>query len=159
SALVALVLGPLIFLKVKGRRFHRIAGYVYVLAMLTVNITALTSYQMSGRPNLFHFFAVVSLTALLPGYFAVRAAVRHRDNKAMSGHAEAMIWSYFGLFMAGLSQVGTRLALPLFTAPWQLFVSVGVAACIGAFATSLMVKRLLPGLMARYSYRGAPSAS
>ena len=109
SALIALVLGPIVLFRAKGSAFHRSAGYVFVLAMLTVNITALTLYELSGRPNLFHFFAILSLTSLLPGFWALQRAVRLKSDKLLALHAKLMMWSYFGLAAAGVAQIGMRI--------------------------------------------------
>ncbi|MEO0974861.1 MAG: DUF2306 domain-containing protein, partial [Pseudomonadota bacterium] len=62
-AIVALIAGPAIFLARKGTRTHRSLGIVYLVAMLVVNVSALTTYEMSGKPNLFHGFAVMSLSS------------------------------------------------------------------------------------------------
>ncbi|MFS2317435.1 DUF2306 domain-containing protein [Maricaulis sp. D1M11] len=150
-ALLALLLGPLLFLIRKGNRFHRIGGYLYVLAMLTVNITALTSYDLSGRPNIFHFFALMSLAGVIPGYFAIRAAMRRPNRNAVLGHAKAMSYSYMGLFAAGLSQIGTRLAPSLFLSPIWLYVFLGSVVFIGFLITAWMVKATEEGLGRRYS--------
>jgi uncharacterized membrane protein len=55
--LAALVLGPWILFARKGDRRHRLNGYTYVAIMAAVNVTALAMYDITGRPNRFHFFA------------------------------------------------------------------------------------------------------
>ena len=96
SAIVALILGPLMFLNVKGAGFHRIAGYVFVLAMLTVNITALTLYDLNGRPNIFHALAILSLFSVISGFYLLQRAVRLKSERLLAAHARAMMWAYFG---------------------------------------------------------------
>ncbi|MEL7488277.1 MAG: DUF2306 domain-containing protein [Pseudomonadota bacterium] len=134
-ALAALALGPVLFFRGKGSRFHRLAGYAFVLSMLTVNITALTQYDFSGGPNIFHFFALMSLSALLPGFYVLQRAVRLKSEALLATHARLMMWAYFGLAAAGLSQIGTRV-LPQITGDFGTTLSIiggsiGVASLLG----------------------------
>ncbi|MEO0823808.1 MAG: DUF2306 domain-containing protein, partial [Pseudomonadota bacterium] len=140
SALVALVLGPVIFLKRKATRFHRVAGYVFVLAMLTVNITALTLYELSGWPNLFHVFAVWSLTALIPAFWALQQGVRRKDDRLLELHARLMMWAYFGLAAAGLAQVGTRILPAMLGSFTQTFVVIGVGLGTAGLLCTLLFR-------------------
>ncbi|MEO0578019.1 MAG: DUF2306 domain-containing protein, partial [Pseudomonadota bacterium] len=89
-AAIALILGPLIFTQRKGTAMHRGFGYAYLTAMLVVNVTALTMYDMTRGPNLFHFFAVVSLGTITPGLIAILRG-------SLTSHYFFMSWSYFGL--------------------------------------------------------------
>lgn len=66
-----LVLGAYIIFNVKGTRLHRIAGTAYVLAMIALNLTALCIYRLTGRFNLFHVFAILSLAMVLIGWAQV----------------------------------------------------------------------------------------
>ena len=132
-ALLALVLGPVIFLNTKGGQLHRLAGYAYVLSMLTVNITALTNYDFTGYPNLFHFFALLSLSSLIPAFYTLQRAVRLRDNERLATHANLMMWSYYGLAAAGVAQVATRVLPPLIGDFGRAFTYFGVALGIAGF--------------------------
>ena len=76
SALFALLAGPALFLLRKGTQIHRLIGYGYALALLTLNLTALLIYDLTGGPNLFHGAAVASLATLIPAYLFVLSARR-----------------------------------------------------------------------------------
>lgn len=152
-ALVALVLGPIIFLRRKGGAFHRAAGYAFVLSMLVVNVTALTNYGLSGRPNLFHFFAVLSLTALLPGFYYLQRAVRTGDQKLLELHARLMMWAYFGLFAAGVAQILTRVLPPIVSDIGRAFAYMGAGFFVAGFVATIWFRVAARRLAARYPLR------
>ncbi|MGF1454968.1 MAG: DUF2306 domain-containing protein [Alphaproteobacteria bacterium] len=151
AAIIALVLGPLIFLNRKGTGAHRLAGYGFVLAMLTVNITALTLYDFTGGPNLFHAFAVLSLTAILPGFYAIRMAALTGEARHLQLHIRLMIWAYFGLLAAGLSQVGTRITFEDPSDKGILFGAIGGITAVSGVVLALSMRRLVPWLANRYT--------
>ena len=152
SALAALLLGPVLFFRRKGTMFHRLAGYGYVLSMLTVNITALTMYDFTGRPNLFHVFAVMSLASLLPAMWALQRGVRLKSDRLLEVHARLMMWSYFGLAAAGLAQVATRLLPPLLGSFGQAALAIGVALFAASAVCWVIFKLAAPRLAKRYSF-------
>jgi len=77
--------------------------------MLVLNITALMTYDLNGRPNLFHFFALVNLAALIPAFVFIRRYTKSRNPKHLALHQELMAWAYFGLAAAGFWQMITTL--------------------------------------------------
>lgn len=109
AALICLALGPYIFSRRKGDKIHRISGRVWALLMFALNITALSSYDISGRPTLFHFFALLSLATLTPGVIMIWVYKRSRKRTHLIVHQMCMIWAYFGLAAAGVWQIGLRL--------------------------------------------------
>lgn len=117
GALIALVAGPAVLLAPKGGTFHRLVGATYVLVMLALNITALTIYGM-GRFNLFHVFALISLATLIPAMVAISQAVRTGSLGWYSAHAHFMVWSYYGLVMAGAAQLFYR-TIPRLTGTFE----------------------------------------
>ncbi len=151
AAIIALVLGPLIFLNRKGSGLHRLSGYGFVLAMLTVNITALTLYDFTGGPNLFHAFAVLSLTALLPGFYAIRMAARTGEERHLQLHIRLMIWAYFGLLGAGIAQVGTRFTFENPADKGILFAVIGGVTAACAILLAISLRWLVPWLARRYA--------
>ncbi|MHA6289191.1 DUF2306 domain-containing protein [Maricaulis sp. CAU 1757] len=150
-ALLALATGPAVFLLRKGTTLHRSLGYVYLLSMLVVNITALTQYDINGGFTLFHGFAILSLAGLLAGFWAIRSYVHGRRPAALVGHAKGMAWSYFGLFAAGTSQTLPRIFPGLASSPEAFYIFLAVSLIAGGALTSWMLKRALPGFMARYA--------
>ena len=67
-AIICLLLGPVIFIRRKGDKTHKMLGRIWAMMMLVLNITALMTYELHGRPNLFHAFAVLNLVALIPAF-------------------------------------------------------------------------------------------
>jgi len=108
-AVICLVLGPVIFLRRKGDKRHKFLGRIWAAMMLVLNITALMTYDLSGRPNLFHFFALLNLTALIPAFVYIRKYAKSRDPNHLRNHQEFMAWAYFGLTAAGFWQMITTL--------------------------------------------------
>ena len=147
AAIIGLVLGPFIFTRIKGDRVHRISGYVFVLAMLTANITALTLYDLNGGPNLFHALALLSLFSVGSGFYLLQRAVRQKSNKLLEDHARAMMWAYFGLFAAGYAQILSRILPPMLDDFGRAFmiigVSIGVAGVLCSFLFRMASKRLV----------------
>lgn len=127
-AVVALLVGPMIFLRTKGDRLHRIAGCIFIAAMVLLNLTALTVYDMTGGPNQFHLFALISLTTV--GFGVAR--IRRRD---ILGHQAYMCWAYAGLIMA----LANRLS-PLF--PLPIWVGTGLSILVVSILTHFIVRRL-----------------
>src|ERR1051326_4159570 len=68
---LCLIFGGVIFLSPKATRRHRTLGIAYVIAMLVLNLTALCIYHLTGRFNLFHLFAILSLAMVLIGWSQV----------------------------------------------------------------------------------------
>ncbi|HEV2292419.1 MAG TPA: hypothetical protein VGR35_01105 [Tepidisphaeraceae bacterium] len=59
--------GLLVLLRAKGTRSHRVIGYLYVAAMLALNVTAFLIYRLYGRFGPFHVAALVSLAMVIAG--------------------------------------------------------------------------------------------
>lgn len=144
-AVICLLLGPVIFLRRKGDKAHKMLGRIWASMMLVLNITALMTYELHGRPNLFHFFAVVSLAALIPGFVYVKKYQKSREPKHLRQHQELMIWAYFGLAAAGVWQGVTTLLrfdmLPLH--PKYFMPIMGVLTGLAAWILSKYLKRRL----------------
>lgn len=123
-ALIALVLGPAIVLRPrKGDRPHRLAGYAFCTAMVLLNLSALTIYDLTGGPNLFHLLALVSLATLGSGF----ACARRGD---ALGHLNYMGWAYAGMIMALANRLTPLLPLPYWAGSLLL---IGVVATITHF--------------------------
>lgn len=143
-ALLALILGPAIFLGRKGSVPHHILGYAFVATMLTVNLSALMLYGLTGGPNFFHFAAIMSLATLLPAiYFAWRARLK-RSRGAFVTHGILMCWAYFGLVMAFVAEAVTR-QFPFLLhgdGAWvRFFIFLGVLMAVAGWWTNRMVQR------------------
>jgi len=121
---VALAAGAVIFFRPKTGPIHRRLGYLSAASMLTVNLTALLIYRLTGRFNFLHGFALISLTGVILG---LRHAVTRRPRETwLLSHYYWMSWSYAGLLAALVAESGTRVVLPFLR-------SQGVAVSMGLF--------------------------
>ena len=149
AALIALVIGPVSFLRRKGDRLHRLLGYTYVSVMAVVNVSALTMYELTGGPNLFHFFAALSLATIVPGVWCVLRARRTGRRELLISHYYFMSWSYFGLLAAFVSQVATQVrVMPGGIPP---FVAVGGLTALLAIGATVLINRNAKPYILRFS--------
>jgi uncharacterized membrane protein len=157
TAIVSIITGAYVLLATrKGTRLHRQAGWVYVVAMLALNGTAMMIYHLFGRFGPFHVFALISLASVTSAIIAALMARRSRLAKDMkrretwlTTHYHSTSWSYVGLIAALVSEAATR--LPAFRpGPGQgrvFGIAVGVATLtvfgIGAW---IILRRVAPSL-------------
>ena len=97
AAALAILLGPLVILRRRRDRLHRMAGYLWVLAMGTTALSSfwITSFGIIGPFSPIHLLAVFALWSLWVGM----ARVLRGD---IAGHRVAMEGLYWrGLLVAG----------------------------------------------------------
>ena len=136
SGYAALVLGGTVALMRKGTPRHRWVGRGFALTMVVLNATALAIYDLTGRVNLFHFFAVISLASLAAGWIAAR----RRGPVAREVHARSMMWSYVGLLAAAASEFIVR--VPGVVTSWLGFgVAVGLATTLVCTVGAVIIER------------------
>ena len=137
---IALALGLVIFRITKGSQLHRVLGYLYVAAMLGLNLTALMIYRVFGTFGPFHVLALISLAAvgagLLPAYY------KRPPGKWLRRHYEGIGWSYVGLLAATAAEIAVRL---------PFVQGVGLAFGIATFVASVVV--IFIGAFVLYRYR------
>ncbi len=129
---MALAGGGAVLAMTKGTARHRIAGRIYAVAILLINGTALSIYDLSGRPTVFHAIALVNLTTLAMGMVALRRWRRTREPRDLVTHQRRMAMNYVGLWMAFLTEllVNPMLGLSRLGDPrshWPLMVALNVA--------------------------------
>lgn len=135
AAGLALGSGASIAIARKGTRRHRWTGRLYAVAMLALNASALAIYDLTGRFNLFHVFALVGLATLAAGWIPGLA----KRGNWRPWHARFMMWSYAGLLMAALSEIATR--LPVVNS-WKTFgIAVGIATFTVMFIAVFVIER------------------
>ncbi len=140
-AIASLIVGVFIFAAPKGTTTHRITGTLWATAMLIVNVTALTIYDIRGGITLFHIFAVVNLAALIPGYVYVRLYQMTRDPNHLRSHKLLMVWAYFGLAAAGVWQTGLPVLADLMAGGYpDALRFLFVATIAASIATSLILR-------------------
>ncbi len=133
-AVVAMITGAVVILRVKGDLWHKRIGYVYVCAMLGVNATAFGIYHLWGKFGIFHALALLSLLSIVGGMAPVYKKPRKPNWKVQ--HLEVMSWSVVGLYAAFVSEVGVRL-LPSSQFFWVVGLGSGIVCAIG----SVLIKR------------------
>ena len=133
AAGVALLSGLLVVLWRKGKALHRLAGLVYVFAMLVTNISALMIYRLTGHFGVFHVFALLSLFYTLVGL--VMPILRRRN--WLNAHVQWMSWSYLSLLGAAMNELLIRLPLHFDTPPRIIGVGIGLAAILTAIGNGL----------------------
>lgn len=105
AAFLATISGTAVLAMRKGTRRHKQLGYVYVLAMALLNITALFIYTLTGRFGVFHVGAILSGLTVLGGMIAVIK----RSEGWIYRHFAYMYWSVIGLYAAFASEALTRI--------------------------------------------------
>ena len=143
-AVFALILGPIVFFSSKGTKIHRVLGFAFLISMLSVNISALLKYDLTGHFNLFHFAAIFSLMTIVPAYLAIVWAIKTRKIKYFILHGHLMAWSYYGLVMALIAEVTTR-AVPYLLhgeGGWQRFsMALSVFMLISGLLSYQLINR------------------
>lgn len=102
AAVLALAIGTVLLVGVKGDRLHRALGWTWVVAMSTTAISSLFIRQINaGQLSFIHLISGWTIVALP---MAVYAARRHR----VRDHRRAMT----GMFVGGLLVAGSLAFLP-----------------------------------------------
>ncbi|MBT8062394.1 MAG: DUF2306 domain-containing protein [Xanthomonadales bacterium] len=139
TAVLAIVAGAVVVFRRKGTRFHKWCGRLYLLSMLTVNISALSIYRLWGHFGPFHIAAVISLATVIMG---AQAAWRKKPARHWKvAHAYWMSWSYVGLLAAAVSESATRYLDYDFG--WTVGLATAAVIAIGA----MTINRRLPPLL------------
>ena len=81
-------------------------GWAYVISMLCLNVSAMAIYNLTGRFNLFHALALVSLVMVLAG--VAQVVYRGRIRNWLWRHYQYMCWSYVGLLAATCNEAFVR---------------------------------------------------
>ena len=110
AALLALLLGTVQLVGIKGTGVHRLIGWTWVVAMVTVAISSLFIRQINpGSFSLIHLLSGWTLIALPMALFAIRRG-------RVASHASGMTWTFVG----GLIVAGAFTFLPG-RLLWQVF--------------------------------------
>ena len=107
AAFTALGAGVAVLLLRKGTHTHRAIGTVYVVALVVVNVAALSLHRESTF-GVFHELAVVSLVTIVVVLSPL--LVGKRSPMIITTHAYCMTGSYAGLVAAGGGQLTVALA-------------------------------------------------
>ena len=104
AAVLALLAGASVLLLPKGTRAHKALGAAYVVALVVVNVAALSLHRENAF-GVFHVLAVISLVTVAVGIAPL--LVGWRSPPVLAIHAYCVTWSYAGLAAAGFGQAAT----------------------------------------------------
>lgn len=111
TVVIALVVGPVQFALPKGTRAHRVAGWIWVSAMLSTAVATLFIRDMiPGQFSPIHIFSVMSLIGVPLAILAARAG-------NIAAHQRAMTGLYIGLVIAGVTAIAPGRLV------WDMFFS------------------------------------
>lgn len=144
AAFICLVLGPIIFFNQKGTARHKLMGKIWIVCMLIVDIAALCTYELNGRPNLFHAFAFLNLITLTPAFLFIKKYQKTKNPKDLVQHRGYMAWTYFGLLAAGIWQIIISLARVgvLNMAYKYLYNGLGALTLIASISLFIYLRKL-----------------
>lgn len=99
AAVISVALGPLPLYRKRCDRLHKITGYIWVVAMFTVAVTAfmIHSFAVIGPFSPLHGFAILTFWSLWRGV----TLARRGDIHAHQATFRSLYW--FGLMIAGLA--------------------------------------------------------
>lgn len=107
SSCCALLFGTLVLILRKGTKLHVKIGYLYVISMGFLIVTALMIYRLFNAWGIFHYATLFSLLTILLGMVPIWT--KKPVNKWKYRHFSFMYWSVIGLYSAFFSEVLTRI--------------------------------------------------
>ena len=122
SSVVALVSGTLVLIMKKGTKRHKQIGYVYVISMAMLIVTAFMIYRLFSGWGIFHYATIGSLITI--GLGMIPVWTKKPTGKWKYHHFSFMYWSVVGLYAAFAAEVLTRIPETPF---WGM---VGIATMI-----------------------------
>jgi len=134
-AVACLGIGIGIFYQTKGTKKHKTLGFLYLSALILVNITAYLITDQSGVP----LSVIISIITLFCGFLPV--LLRRPKKNWFKIHAYLMCWSYVVLFDAGASQLISK--IPAFQNPLGFIVPTLIMIFIGARLINSKVPKIL----------------
>ncbi len=143
AAFSALGAGAAVLLLPKGTHTHRMIGAVYVVALVLVNVAALSLHR-ENTFGVFHALAVVSLATIAVGLSPL--LVGKRSAMAITTHAYCMTWSYAGLVAAGCGQL--TVAVGQDVGAWVVPVAIATVLSISGVVIFGRVPSILDRMLA-----------
>ena len=125
AAVSALLAGAAVLMRPKGTRAHRRVGTIYVLALVLVNVAALSLHRENAF-GVFHALAVASLVTIAVGLSPL--LLGKRSETVIATHAYCMTWSYAGLVAAGCGQLAVAIGQDL--SAWVVPVVIGTVLTV-----------------------------
>lgn len=153
TALIAIPIGATQLFRVKGGPIHRRIGYAFAFCMIVTNLTALFIFQITGRPNIFHFFALLNLFTVS---MALSAAIRRRHANWLLAHYFWMCYAYLGLLGASINEVYAHVGA--FHRPMlAVFSAIGITGTNTIWTFTALNMMVVFGIGSRLVNRNAPA--
>ena len=149
SSIIALVTGLLVLTTTKGTTRHKKIGYIYVVSMVVLNLTAFMIYRLFGKFAIFHWFAVLSCLTLIAGMYPV---LTKKSKNYLLTHFNFMYWSVVGLYCAFCAEILTRIPF-IYDLPnkGQLFgILTGVSIFIVMTIATIIFVKMKPKWTKQY---------
>ena len=143
AALSALLAGAAVLLLPKGTPAHRATGAAYVVALVLVNVAALSLHREHVF-GVFHALAVASLATIIVGLSPMLLGTR--ADRVVATHAFCMTWSYAGLVAAGCGQLAVTVGQDL--AAWAVPAVIGTVLALSGVAIFWRVPAILDRVLA-----------
>ena len=138
AAVSALVAGAAVLPLPKGTHTHRVIGTAYVLALVLVDVAALSLHRENAF-GVFHALAVASLVTIAVGLSPM--LLGKRSPMIIATHAYCMTWSYAGVVAAGCGQLAVAVGQDV--AAWVVPVAIGTVLSISGLVIFGRVPRIL----------------
>ncbi|MEQ9297909.1 MAG: DUF2306 domain-containing protein [Cyclobacteriaceae bacterium] len=107
SSFIGLLTGAYILLAKKGTNVHKKTGYVFAVALLLVNISALFIYDFNdGSISVFHCLIPISLFFLIYGMYPMLRKTQKKIR--LNRHIIGMNGAALGLWAAGATEYFVR---------------------------------------------------
>lgn len=129
--MAALLAGTAVVLLRKGTRWHRTLGHVYLMSMISLNMTSLFIYNLFGHFGPFHWLALSSLLTLIAGMVPI--FTRRPKGLWLERHAIFINISFIGLVAATAAEITSRIPAmedtfgPVVGITSALIIGVGMA--------------------------------
>ncbi len=132
TAVLAMVFGAIVLFNNKGAKRHKRLGYLYIIHMILLNVSAFGIYTFGGF-SVFHGLALISMATVLAGMVP---AIRKKNDNGFAYHFYFMSWSVVGLYCAFWAEIGVR----FFEMKYFWWV-VAFATMFTAFTGARIIKR------------------
>jgi uncharacterized membrane protein len=152
SSIIALVTGILVLTTTKGTTRHKKIGYIYVVSMVVLNLTAFMIYRLFGKFAIFHWFAVLSCLTLIAGMYPV---LTKKSKNYLLTHFNFMYWSVVGLYCAFCAEILTRIPF-IYDLPnkRQLFgILTGVSIFLVMTVATIIFAKMKPKWTKQYEQK------
>lgn len=106
SSIIALILGSINLMRIKGTRFHKLIGWLFVCCMF---LSAISSFGIYNKN-----FSVIHLLSLLVLVWLSRAiyAIRFKPKNWLHIHASSIGAAYISIIIAGIGVLVRKIILP-----------------------------------------------